>query len=121
MARPAAKMDGTIAGGVVKLGGIKDPDHIKETVRVLAASPKNMENIQALFGIELLNEPSHQIPVEILKNFYLAAYSEIRKYAGPEVAVVFHDSFPRHGVAEFYESVGLLERNHRHALIPIIQ
>jgi glucan 1,3-beta-glucosidase len=76
-----------------EIGWDKDPNNIKETVRVLAAFAEKYGNHPALFGIELLNEPSNQIQVEILKNFYLEAYSEIRKYAWPKVAIVFHDSF----------------------------
>jgi glucan 1,3-beta-glucosidase len=76
-----------------EIGWHKNPDNIKETVRVLASFAQRYGKHPALLGIELLNEPSDQIPVEILKNFYLDAYSQIRKYAGPEVAIVFHDSF----------------------------
>jgi glucan 1,3-beta-glucosidase len=76
-----------------EIGWHKDPNNIKETVRVLGTFAEKYGKHPALLGIELLNEPSTQIPVEILKDFYLNAYSEIRKHAGPEVAIVFHDSF----------------------------
>jgi len=76
-----------------EIGWHKSPDNIKETVRILASFAQRYGKHPALFGIELLNEPSDQIPVETLKDFYLDAYSQIRKYAGPEVAIVFHDSF----------------------------
>jgi len=76
-----------------EIGWHKNPDNIKETVRVLASFAQKYGKHPALFGIEMLNEPSDQIPVEILKDFYVDAYSQIRKHAGPEVAIVFHDSF----------------------------
>lgn len=76
-----------------EIGWHKDPNNIKETVRVLGTFAEKYGKHPALLGIELLNEPSPRIPVEILKDFYLNAYSEIRKHAGPEVAIVFHDSF----------------------------
>src|ERR1700677_107887 len=76
-----------------EIGWHKSPDNIKETVRILASFAQRYGKHPALFGIELLNEPSDQIPVETLKDFSLDAYSQIRKYAGPEVAIVFHDSF----------------------------
>jgi glucan 1,3-beta-glucosidase len=76
-----------------EIGWHKNPDNIKETVRVLASFAQKYGKHPALFGIEMLNEPSDQIPVETLKGFYVDAYSQIRKYAGPEVAIVFHDSF----------------------------
>jgi glucan 1,3-beta-glucosidase len=71
----------------------KSPDNIKETVRVLASFAQKYGKHPALYGVELLNEPSSQIPIEILKDFYLEAYSQIRKYAGPQTAIIFHDSF----------------------------
>jgi glucan 1,3-beta-glucosidase len=81
------------SGRAGEIGWNKNPDNIKETVRVLASFAQKYGKHSALFGIELLNEPSYQIPVETLKDFYREAYSQIRQYAGPEVAVVFHDSF----------------------------
>lgn len=75
------------------IGWDKDPNNIKETVRILGAFSQQYGKHPALLGIELLNEPGTQIPIETLKDFYQRAYVEIRKYAGPEVAVVFHDSF----------------------------
>jgi glucan 1,3-beta-glucosidase len=76
-----------------EIGWDKDPNNIKETVRILAAFAQKYGKHPALYGIELLNEPSTTIPVETLKDFYRDAYSQIRRYAGPEIAVVFHDSF----------------------------
>ena len=76
-----------------QIGWDKDPNNIKETVRILAAFAQKYGKHPALYGIELLNEPSTTIPVETLKDFYRDAYAQIRRYAGPEIAVVFHDSF----------------------------
>ncbi len=78
------------SGGI---GWDKNPDNIRETVRVLAGFAQKFGSHPALFGIELLNEPSTQIPIQTLKEFYIEAYSQIRKHAGEQVAVVFHDSF----------------------------
>lgn len=71
----------------------KDPNNIKETVRVLGSFAQKFGNHPALFGVELLNEPSDHIPVEVLRDFYRNAYAEVRKYSGPGVAIIFHDSF----------------------------
>jgi glucan 1,3-beta-glucosidase len=76
-----------------EIGWDKNPNDIKETVRVLEAFAQKYGKHPALYGIELLNEPRNLIPIEILKSFYREAYSRIRKYAGPEIAIVFHDSF----------------------------
>lgn len=71
----------------------KDPRNIKETLRVLESFAQKYGDHPALFGIELLNEPRPEVPVEILKQFYQDGYGRIRTHAGPEVAVVIHDSF----------------------------
>jgi glucan 1,3-beta-glucosidase len=76
-----------------EIGWHKDPNNIKETIRVLGTFAEKYGKHPALYGIEMLNEPSPQIPVAILKEFYENAYSEIRRHTGPQVAVVFHDSF----------------------------
>jgi glucan 1,3-beta-glucosidase len=76
-----------------EIGWDKDPNNIKETVRILGTFAKKYGNEPSLFGIELLNEPSWEIPIDTLKGFYQDAYSQIRKYASPEVAIIFHDSF----------------------------
>ena len=71
----------------------KDPQNIKETLRVLESFAQKYGGHPALYGIELLNEPKPEIPIEILQQFYMDGYSHIRKHAGPGVAVVIHDSF----------------------------
>jgi glucan 1,3-beta-glucosidase len=76
-----------------EIGWHKDPKNVKETLRILETFAQKYGKHPALFGIELLNEPHDQIPIEILKEFYQDAYSRIRKHVRPEVAVVFHDSF----------------------------
>ena len=76
-----------------EIGWHKDPNNIKETIRVLGTFAEKYGKHSALYGIEMLNEPHFTIPIPTLKEFYESAYSEIRKHTGPEVAVVFHDSF----------------------------
>jgi len=71
----------------------KDPQNIKETLRILESFAQNYGNHPALSGIELLNEPRPNIPIEILQQFYQDGYTRIRRHAGPGVAVVIHDSF----------------------------
>ena len=71
----------------------KDPQNIKETLRVLESFAQNYGKHPALYGIELLNEPRNSVPIEILQQFYQDGYARVRKHAGPEVAVVIHDSF----------------------------
>jgi glucan 1,3-beta-glucosidase len=71
----------------------KDPQNIQETLRVLESFAQKYGSHPALFGIELLNEPRDVVPLEILQKFYQDAYARLRKILGPDVAIVFHDSF----------------------------
>ncbi len=71
----------------------KDPKNIQETLRVLESFGQKYGKHPALLGIELLNEPSPQIPLEILQQFYQDAYPRLRQCVDPAVAIVFHDSF----------------------------
>jgi glucan 1,3-beta-glucosidase len=71
----------------------KDPQNIRQTLAVLESFAQNYGNHPALYGIELLNEPRPEVPIDILQHFYLDGYARIRKHAGPDVAVVIHDSF----------------------------
>lgn len=76
-----------------EIGWHKDPNNIKETVRILGAFAQKYGNHPALYGIELLNEPIWDIPIDTLKAFYQDSYAQIRKYAKSNVAVIIHDSF----------------------------
>ncbi len=71
----------------------KDPENIKETLRVLESFAQKYGQHPALFGIELLNEPRDVVPLEILQQFYQDAYARMRPHLDPQVAIVFHDSF----------------------------
>lgn len=71
----------------------KDPKNIQETIRVLETFSQKYGNHPALYGIELLNEPRLQVPLDILQQFYRDSYDRIRKHLNPDVAVVIHDSF----------------------------
>jgi glucan 1,3-beta-glucosidase len=71
----------------------KDPKNIEETLRVLESFGQKYGKHPALMGIELLNEPSPKIPLEILQQFYQDAYTRLRKCVDPNVAIVYHDSF----------------------------
>lgn len=71
----------------------KDPKNIQETVRVLESFAQKYGNHPALYGIELLNEPRRDVPLDILQQFYRDSYARMRKFLSPDVAIVIHDSF----------------------------
>jgi glucan 1,3-beta-glucosidase len=71
----------------------KDPQNIQETLRILESFSQKYGKHPALFGIELLNEPRVDVPLEILQQFYQDAYARVRKHLDPNAAIVFHDAF----------------------------
>ncbi len=69
------------------------PENIARTLDVvegLATFGKRYEN---LIGIELLNEPRWDVPIETLKSYYQEGYARVRKHLPNTVAVVIHDGF----------------------------
>jgi glucan 1,3-beta-glucosidase len=62
-------------------------------LRVLEAFAQRYGKHPALWGIELLNEPRWDVPIQTLKSFYQDAYKRIRPHAGRGVAIVIHDAF----------------------------
>jgi glucan 1,3-beta-glucosidase len=70
-----------------------DPQNVAETIRVLESFAQKYGQHPSLCGIELLNEPKDEVPLEILQQFYQDAYGRMRPHLDPRVAVVFHDSF----------------------------
>lgn len=71
----------------------KDPQNIEETLRVLESFAQRFGQHPALFGIELLNEPRVDVPLEILRQFYQHGYARLRTHLEADVAIVFHDAF----------------------------
>jgi glucan 1,3-beta-glucosidase len=70
----------------------KNPDYINYSLEVLEGLAKRYRNRPALHGIEVLNEPHWDIPVETLKDYYRQAYQRIRKYClAADVAVIFNE------------------------------
>ncbi len=81
------------SGRIGPINWPKDPHNVQETLRVLESFAQQYGSHPALYGIELLNEPRPEVPLDILKQFYQDAYTRIRKHASPNVAIVIHDSF----------------------------
>jgi glucan 1,3-beta-glucosidase len=73
-------------------------DHSLRIVSDLAARCKVFDN---LIGIELLNEPRWDVPLDILKRFYQEGYHRVREQIGKDKAVVIHDAFRPRDWANF--------------------
>jgi glucan 1,3-beta-glucosidase len=66
-------------------------DHSLRIIADLAARCKTYDN---LLGIELLNEPHKDVPMDTIKTFYRQAYHRVREHIGKDRgAVVIHDAF----------------------------
>jgi glucan 1,3-beta-glucosidase len=76
------------------LGWHTSKENIAHSLRIiedLAARCKDYDN---LLGIELVNEPRGEVPLDILKSYYQEGCQRVRKHLGKErAAVVIHDSF----------------------------
>ncbi|MDD5644607.1 MAG: glycoside hydrolase family 5 protein [bacterium] len=69
-------------------------ENIERTVDFIEKIAQRYKNYENIWGIQLLNEPRADIPMDILRDFYAKAYFGVRKYmSGENVAVVIHDGF----------------------------
>lgn len=70
---------------------------VKDTIDSLIFLTKRYTERPSFFGIELVNEPSIEIPLEKLQEFYYRSYSEIREI-DKNVVIVMSDSFRGHAI-----------------------
>jgi glucan 1,3-beta-glucosidase len=76
------------------LGWHSSKANIDHSLRIITDLAKRCKNHENLIGIELLNEPRWDVPLDILKAFYFEAYHRVREHISKEKgAVVMHDSF----------------------------
>jgi glucan 1,3-beta-glucosidase len=66
--------------------------YVSKTIDILERITNRYKEHKAFYGIELLNEPSWDVDLEILQEFYLESYSRIREL-DQDVKVVMHDGF----------------------------
>lgn len=108
----------------------QNPDEVEFALTVLDRLAQRYGTREALFGIEVLNEPiswlvyttapstgkardkeeakgSAYIPMSFLKSFYIEAYRRIRKYMPEEKTVVFHDGFRLKKWKNFFNESGM--------------
>lgn len=76
------------------VGWHKEEENIVEAVEVIAQLAERYHQESALFGIQLLNEPSWEIPLDILQDYYSRAYDAAMAYLDAEKHyIVIHDGF----------------------------
>ena len=71
----------------------QDPVYINQTVDVINKIAQNYGKHPSVWGIELLNEPSREIPLSMLQEYYKRAYAEVRKSAKSKVKIIMHDAY----------------------------
>lgn len=78
---------------VVESTWLNRPDWQAQTIDVLTKVAKRYKNEPAVWGIELLNEPSIDVTGLKLARFYRRAYSQLTKVARPGTYIIFSDAF----------------------------
>ncbi len=77
-----------------ELGWHKSKDNIALTLDSIEQLSERYAKRSNLVGIELLNEPRWDVPVDILKEYYTQGYRRVRRHIkNADVAVVIHDGF----------------------------
>jgi glucan 1,3-beta-glucosidase len=72
----------------------KKPENIQSTLRVLEALARRYARQPNLVAFQPLNEPHHDVPLDIVKPFYQEAYRRVRRHLPKErVSFVIHDGF----------------------------
>jgi glucan 1,3-beta-glucosidase len=67
--------------------------NIEHSLRIVGELAVRCKAYESLIGIELLNEPRWDVPIEILKGYYRDAYHRVREHIGKDKTVVIHDGF----------------------------
>ena len=82
------------SGKAGTLGWHTIPENITRTLDFVEKLSERYSKEDNLLGIELLNEPRWDVPIDILKKYYQDAYKRVRKHLPPDKATVFiHDGF----------------------------
>lgn len=68
-------------------------EYVTRTVEVIAKVAARYNNHPALWGIQLLNEPRWDVPMDILRDYYLRGYDACRRHVDENVAIILHDGF----------------------------
>jgi glucan 1,3-beta-glucosidase len=77
-----------------ELGWHTSPDNIAHSLRIIEGLAEFCKGRDNLIGIELVNEPRKDVPLDILQTYYQDAYERVRRHVPAEqAAVVFHDGF----------------------------
>jgi len=88
-----------------KLGWGQDADNNFESLRLTLETLKKItlryKDQDHIYGIQLVNEPWLTIDIDLLKNWYMEAYTELRSIAPKSWNIVMHDSFRQNQWQDF--------------------
>lgn len=82
----------------------KDPQNIEETLQFIESICIRYKEEPSLAGIQVLNEPRWDLPLEIIQSFYDESYKIIRSHLKDEQYIVFHDAFRLDEWEDFFTS-----------------
>ena len=68
-------------------------EYVSRTVQVIGSIAERYKGHSALWGIQLLNEPRWDVPMDILRDYYIRGYEACRRHVDENVAIVIHDGF----------------------------
>jgi glucan 1,3-beta-glucosidase len=80
----------------------KDPRNIAQTESFIEALCIRYKDEPSLAGIQVLNEPRWDLPLELIQSFYDRSYQIIRSYLKDDQYIVFHDAFRLDEWEEFF-------------------
>lgn len=81
----------------------KKPKYIDQTLHFLKRLCRVYKDMPALSGIEVLNEPRWDIPIEIVQDFYKKSYTIIRDIVPRKIDIIFHDAFRLNAWESFFK------------------
>jgi glucan 1,3-beta-glucosidase len=82
----------------------KDPHNIDQTLRFINQLCLHLKHHPALAGIQVLNEPRWDIPMDIIRSFYDRSYRLIRSHLDASKYIVFHDAFRLEEWEDYFRS-----------------
>ncbi len=88
---PGSQNGNDHSGRIGEINWHISPENINQTLNVLEIIAKEYGSEKCVVGIELLNEPHWDIPLNKLKNFYIKGYEIVRQHS--EIYVIMHDAF----------------------------
>ncbi len=104
------------------LGWHTSKENIEHSLRIVEGLAEFCKSWDNLLGIELVNEPHWDVPMDVLRSFYQEGYQRVRKHLSSErSAVVVHDGFRPGEWAGFMQPPDLSQRDSRYASLPMFQ